>query len=98
MTGVCPRAIAYPNGAHSDAIVRICRDLDLDIGFTITPVKNPVPVDAGSPGALRLGRFAPHDAIPIEIQCRTYRSDLLLYSISRATYLRWVRGYGRDAV
>jgi peptidoglycan/xylan/chitin deacetylase (PgdA/CDA1 family) len=98
MTGVCPRAIAYPNGAHSDAIVRICRDLDLDIGFTIAPVKNPVPVDAGSPGALRLGRFAPHDAIPIEIQCRTYRSDLLLYSTFRTAYLRLVCGYTRDAV
>jgi peptidoglycan/xylan/chitin deacetylase (PgdA/CDA1 family) len=98
MTGVCPRAIAYPNGAHSDAIVRACRDLGLELGFTISPVKNPVPVDAHSPNALQLGRFAPHDEIPIEIQCRTYRSDLLLYSTFRAAYLRLVRGYGRDAV
>ena len=96
MTGVCPRAIAYPNGAHSDAIVRICRDLGLDLGFTIAPVKNPV--DVRSPNALRLGRFAPYDAIPIEIQCRTYRSDLLLYSNFRTAYLRLVCGYTRDAV
>jgi peptidoglycan/xylan/chitin deacetylase (PgdA/CDA1 family) len=95
MTGVCPRAIAYPNGAHTEAIVRACRDLDLELGFTITPVKNRLPVSLNSPSALRLGRFALHDEIPIEIQCRTCRSDLLLYSTFRAAYLRLARGLGQ---
>jgi peptidoglycan/xylan/chitin deacetylase (PgdA/CDA1 family) len=94
MTGVCPRAIAYPNGAYSDSIVRICRGLGLELGFTIAPVKNRVPLDLDSPNAFRLGRFAPHDEIPIEIQCRTYRSDLVLYSTFRAAYLRLARGHG----
>ena len=94
MTGVCPRAIAYPNGAHSDAIVRTCRELGLELGFTIAPVKNRIPVDPSSSKAFRLGRFAPHDEIPIEVQCRTCRSDLLLYSTFRAAYLRLVRGHG----
>jgi peptidoglycan/xylan/chitin deacetylase (PgdA/CDA1 family) len=94
MTGMCPRAIAYPNGAHSDAIVRTCRDLGLEFGFTIAPVKNRVPVEPNSPNAFRLGRFAPHGEIPIEIQCRTCRSDLLLYSTFRAAYLSLVRGHG----
>ena len=94
LTGVCPRAIAYPNGAYSDAIVRTCRDLGLELGFTIAPVKNRVPLDHNSPNAFRLGRFALHGEIPIEIQCRTCRSDLLLYSTFRAAYLRLVRGQG----
>jgi peptidoglycan/xylan/chitin deacetylase (PgdA/CDA1 family) len=94
-TGVCPRAIAYPNGASSDAIIPICRDLGLELGFTITPVKNRVPVDPGSPSAFRLGRFTPHHEISIEIQCRTYRSDVLLYSTFRSAYLRLVRGHGQ---
>jgi peptidoglycan/xylan/chitin deacetylase (PgdA/CDA1 family) len=95
MTGRCPRTIAYPNGAHNDTIVRICRDLGLELGFTIAPVKNRVPVEPNSPNALRLGRFAPHGEIPIEIQCRTCRSDLLLYSTFRAAYLSLVRGHGK---
>jgi peptidoglycan/xylan/chitin deacetylase (PgdA/CDA1 family) len=98
MTGVRPTSIAYPNGGHNDPIVRACGELGLKIGFTITPVKNRVPGGAGSPAALRLGRFAPHDEIAMETQCRTYRSDLLLYSALRAGYLRTVRGYARDAV
>jgi peptidoglycan/xylan/chitin deacetylase (PgdA/CDA1 family) len=98
MTGVCPRAIAYPNGAYSDVIVQSCRDLGLELGFTIAPVKNLVPVDPNSPNAFGLGRFALHDKIPIEIQCRTCRSDLLLYSTFRAAYLRLARGHGEPGL
>jgi peptidoglycan/xylan/chitin deacetylase (PgdA/CDA1 family) len=94
ITGVCPRAIAYPNGAHSDAIVRNCRDLGLELGFTIAPMKNRLPVAPTSPNAFRLGRFALHHEIPIEIQCRTCRSDVLLYSSCRAAYLKLARSHG----
>jgi peptidoglycan/xylan/chitin deacetylase (PgdA/CDA1 family) len=93
MTGVRPRAIAYPDGAHSDAILQTCRDLGLELGFTTAPVKNRVPVAPSSSNDLRLGRFALHHEIPIEIQCRTCRSDLLLYRTFRAAYLRLVRGH-----
>jgi hypothetical protein len=41
---------------------------------------------------LRLGRFALHDGIPIGTQCRTCRSDLLLYATFRAGYLKLLRG------
>jgi peptidoglycan/xylan/chitin deacetylase (PgdA/CDA1 family) len=92
MAGVLPCAIAYPNGAWSEQIERICAELDLKIGFTIRPSKNPMPIDPRSPSALRLGRFAPHHEMPIEVQCRTYRSDVLLYGLLRDGYLRLARG------
>ena len=51
-----------------------------------------MPLDARSPGLLRLGRFALEGDGPIEAQCRTYRSDLLLYGLFRDGYLKFIRG------
>ena len=93
-----PRAIAYPNGAWNGQVERICDELGLKVGFTVRPSKNTLPIDPDSPSALRLGRFAPHDEIPIEVQCRTYRSDLLLYGPLRAGYLRLARGRAATAL
>jgi peptidoglycan/xylan/chitin deacetylase (PgdA/CDA1 family) len=91
MTGVCPSAIAYPNGAHSGRILEACGDIGLKVGFTVRPEKNPLPLDVHSPGLLRLGRFA-LEGDAIEAQCRTYRSDLLLYGLLRDGYLKFIRG------
>ena len=88
LTGVSPRMIAYPNGAHTGAILQTCGEVGLKVGFTIRPEKNLVPLGSGSPSLLRLGRFAPLGDGPIEPQCRTYRSDLLLYGMFRDGYLR----------
>jgi hypothetical protein len=41
---------------------------------------------------MRLGRFSTHGGTPILTQCRTYRSDVLLYGLFRDGYLRLVRG------
>jgi peptidoglycan/xylan/chitin deacetylase (PgdA/CDA1 family) len=92
MTGVRPCAIAYPNGARSGRIERICGELGLSVGFTVRPTKNVVPIDPHSPDVFRLGRFAPIDDAPIEAQCRTYRSDLQMYRHFRNGYLRITRG------
>lgn len=92
MAGVKPAAIAYPNGAHNDTVVEICADLGLGVGFTIAPVKNRLPRNGASANTLRLGRFALHDELPIETQCLTCRSDVLLYSGLRAAYLKLLRG------
>lgn len=94
MTGITPSVIAYPNGALSRSIVQTCVESGLKVGFTVRPKKNALPLDPCSPSLLRLGRFAPEvegDA-PIEVQCRTYRSDLLLYGLFREGYLRLHRG------
>jgi peptidoglycan/xylan/chitin deacetylase (PgdA/CDA1 family) len=92
LTGVQPTAIAYPNGGHNADIVRACADLGLKVGFTIRPEKVALPVSDGSDGILRLGRFCPHGEGPMLRQCRTYRSDLLLYGIFRDGYLKFRRG------
>jgi peptidoglycan/xylan/chitin deacetylase (PgdA/CDA1 family) len=98
MTGIRPWAIAYPNGSWSGQIERICGELGLKIGFTVRPSKNTLPIDFRSPRALRLGRFTPHHEIPITVQCRTYRSDILLYGLVRAGFLRLARGRAAAAV
>jgi peptidoglycan/xylan/chitin deacetylase (PgdA/CDA1 family) len=93
MTGIRPRAIAYPNGAFSASVVEACGDLGLTIGFTVRPIKNALPESAGRPPgpSLSLGRFMLEGTLPLESQCRTYRSDLLLYALCRAGYLRLFR-------
>jgi peptidoglycan/xylan/chitin deacetylase (PgdA/CDA1 family) len=92
MTGISPRSIAYPNGARSPLVERTCGELGLRVGFTIRPAKNALPIDPRSPAALRLGRFTLDSHTTVEAQCRTYRSDLLLYGLFREAYLRMARG------
>lgn len=92
MTGTTPDSIAYPNGAHDDDVVRACGESGLKLGFTIRPHKVPLPLPASGDALLRLGRFCPHGEGPMLTQCRTYRSDVLLYGMFRDGYLRLRRG------
>jgi peptidoglycan/xylan/chitin deacetylase (PgdA/CDA1 family) len=89
MTGVSPIAVAYPNGGHDDTVVRIAREVGLKVGVTVRPSKNPLRTDTD---LLRLGRFCPDGPMPIRTQCRTFRSDVLLYGLFRDFYLRLFRG------
>ncbi|MBV8382850.1 MAG: polysaccharide deacetylase family protein [Planctomycetaceae bacterium] len=98
MTGVCPKMIAYPNGARSEQIERICGELGLKVGFTVRPAKNALPIARHPPALLRLGRFALDGEIPIEAQCRMYRSDLLLYGLLRDGYRRMAHGRAYDPI
>ncbi|MFO0910431.1 MAG: polysaccharide deacetylase family protein [Isosphaeraceae bacterium] len=94
MTGIRPSMIAYPNGAHTRTILETCAELGIQVGFTVRPEKNRLPISSGPVDRLRLGRFAPlgigHG--PIDRQCRTYRSDVQLYATMRAGYLKLRRG------
>lgn len=92
MAGVRPNTIAYPNGAQSGQIERICGELGLKVGFTVRSAKNALPIARHSSAFLRLGRFALYGEIPIEAQCRMYRSDLLLYGLLRNGYRRMAHG------
>ena len=87
-TGVAPLSIAYPNGDHSEPVLRVCREAGLKLGFTVRPHKTPVPLGAEPERLLRLGRFTPHAQSPLEAQCRAYRSDLQLYNTFRTGYLK----------
>ena len=92
ITGVAPISLAYPNGGHTDAIVKACGELGIKAAFTVRPQKDDLPLDTHSEGLLRLGRFSLHDGAPVESQCRTYRSDLSLYGTFRDGYLRLRHG------
>jgi peptidoglycan/xylan/chitin deacetylase (PgdA/CDA1 family) len=91
MTGTSPCSIAYPNGGYNEQIEQICRENGLPIGFTIKPRKNPLPLDSASPRLSALSRFVPHAGSPIMSQCRTYRSDWLVYGVLRSQYVRLLR-------
>ena len=92
MTGRNADSIAYPNGANSPAIVRACGQLGIKVGFTVRPRKNTLPLNGDDSRMLLLSRFCPHGEAPMLSQCRTYRSDFLLYGGLRDAYLRWRRG------
>lgn len=89
MTGTTPISVAYPNGGYNDNVIAIAREVGLKVGFTVRPAKNLMKPDADP---LRLGRFCPEGDIPIRTQCRTFRSDLLVYGMFREAYLRLGRG------
>jgi len=88
MTGVRATAIAYPNGALNEQVINVCASAGLQLGFTVRPEKRILPIDLRSNHLMRLGRFTPHSHSPIPNQCRTYRSDVLLYGKFRDLYLR----------
>ena len=89
MTGSRPHTIAFPNGARSVPVVQLCAELGLKAGFTIRPAKNVLPT---GPGVAQVDRFSLHNELPVEAQCAAYRSDLRLYGLFRAGYLRIARG------
>ena len=92
MTGILPNTIAYPNGAYSPAVLQACGKLGLKVGFTVRPAKNIVPLGKEPNDLLRLNRFCPTGHGEMANQCRTYRSDFLLYGMLRGGYLRLARG------
>jgi peptidoglycan/xylan/chitin deacetylase (PgdA/CDA1 family) len=80
-------SIAYPNGGFNPEVLQICEELGLKVGFTVQPSKNALPLKSSS-SLLQLNRFATHDGDSIRSQCRTCRSDVLIYSTFREAYLR----------
>lgn len=91
MIGRRPDAIAYPNGAYNEEVIAACVEQGIRLGFTVRPRKNRLPLGSGD-ALLTLGRFVPHSQSSVASQCRTYRSDVLLYGACRAAYLRLARG------
>jgi len=55
--GANPIAIAYPNGDYSDEIIRISKEIGLQLGFTSEFKKNSFPLDWQGNDYMHLGRF-----------------------------------------
>lgn len=55
--GCQPKAISYPNGVYSDALLKLCRSFGLKLGITIEARGNHLGMYAPSEGMLALGRF-----------------------------------------
>jgi peptidoglycan/xylan/chitin deacetylase (PgdA/CDA1 family) len=75
ITGRAPISIAYPNGDYSDEVVRVCRELGLQVGITCDHRKNPLPID----NSMTLGRFCLYGRDDFLRQCELCRSDLMLH-------------------
>lgn len=90
-TGRRPSTIAYPNGAYDAGVLAACKEQGIRLGFTVRPHKCRGTARASADELLTLGRFVPHAEAPIVSQCRTYRSDVLVYGALRSGYLRLTR-------
>jgi peptidoglycan/xylan/chitin deacetylase (PgdA/CDA1 family) len=87
ITGTVPVAIAYPNGGYDSRVIKACRELGLNLGYTTEPAK--LPATGADP--FRIGRFAPGGSASIRSQCHAYRSDLNTYRSLRSFYLNTFR-------
>jgi peptidoglycan/xylan/chitin deacetylase (PgdA/CDA1 family) len=91
LLGQKPISIAYPNGRQNDMVVEICRELGLKVGFTVRPEKLSLRSLRKPKNLLKVGRFVPHANSTMEMQCRTYRSDILIYGALRSAYIKMLR-------
>jgi peptidoglycan/xylan/chitin deacetylase (PgdA/CDA1 family) len=84
LTGIVPRAIAYPDGGISEGVVRVARRAGLQLGFTTAPGKNGLPIVPGSATSMALRRFPSPNGQDADRQFLRCRSDVLLYPRLRA--------------
>jgi peptidoglycan/xylan/chitin deacetylase (PgdA/CDA1 family) len=81
--GSAPCAIAYPNGAYSGRLIRLCRDFGFEIGLTIEPRPNTKASLASPEGRMKLGRFTLSGRRNME---RQVNSTQIPASLMRALY------------
>jgi peptidoglycan/xylan/chitin deacetylase (PgdA/CDA1 family) len=79
VTGTTPKTLSYPNGNYSDEIIKISKELGIQIGITIEYKKNKLPINYQTDDFINLGRFDPSGSNNIINQCKLFRSDILLY-------------------
>ena len=83
ITGITPIAISYPDGAYSDKVIEISKELGFKFGITTNYKKNYLPLDCNKSDCMRLGRFDLTSGNNITKQFELFRSDFLFYA--------WVR-------
>ena len=80
ITGITPTAISYPNGNYSDEVIKISKDIGINLGITVDYRKNKLPINQQDNNSMRLGRFDISCSNNIIKQCELFRSDILLYA------------------
>lgn len=93
--GTTPVSIAYPNGGVNASVVKAAKDAGLKIGFTTRPHKNEL-AHLHAADFMEFGRFCLHGEAPFMKQCKTCRSDLLIYSRLRQLFVNFRPGGGRS--
>jgi len=88
LAGPTPRAVAYPNGNTSAAVVAAATTAGLCLGVTVEPGKNYLPFARHTVDTLRLKRFLLWGDRDVERQCRLFRADFNLKERLRS----WQRG------
>lgn len=87
VTGTRPRAIAYPYGDSSPAVVEIARANGLELGLTCNAHRNTLPLGQGN--LLRLGRFEVIADDAFLKRCHECRLDFSLSRIARSAARRF---------
>lgn len=83
ITGITPTIISYPLGNYSNKVVKISKEIGLDLGITADPKKNYLPIDYQGNGHMLLGRFTLDGNEELIKQCEVFRSDMGLYNWAR---------------
>ena len=84
MTGTLPRYISYPDGAYSNEVIKITRQMGFRLGMAVDNRKNYLPIDFQSDEPLRLGRFPLGQNSRLIKQCQLFRSDIRLTKIIKS--------------
>ena len=78
-TEITPKAISYPNGDYSDEIIKISKEIGIELGITTEYRKNKLPINHQTNNIMNLGRFDLSGNNNIINQCKLFRSDIILY-------------------
>lgn len=78
LSGTRPLAVAYPNGNVTPAVVAAAVQAGLQLGVTVEPGKNYLPLVGSPPDLLQLRRFMLWGTRSVARQCALFRADFHL--------------------
>lgn len=80
--------ISYPSGASSSTVIKLCKEMNFLLGFTIEPEKISLPISNSKDVLLSLGRFSlkSNNNVSILRNCDLARSDFLWSRSLRNVY------------
>jgi peptidoglycan/xylan/chitin deacetylase (PgdA/CDA1 family) len=81
IVGERPLIISYPNGNYSDEVIRQSVNAGLELGLTVVPKKNSLPLNGNKGHLMQLGRFTLKGNVDLIRQCDLIRSDLRLIDV-----------------